>query len=369
MKQITTDIAIVGAGPAGLSAAIQASRAGAKVILLDENNRPGGQLFKQIHKFFGSREHHAGIRGYTIGEELLDDVKSSGAEVMLDSVAYGIFEDNILGVVQGKDHYSVKAKKVILACGAKENYMGFPGSALPGVMGAGAAQTMINVNRVLPGERVLMIGSGNVGLIVSYQLMQAGAEVVGIVEAAPKIGGYGVHAGKISRAGVPLMLGHTVKEVYGKEVVEGAIITKLDENWNQIPGSEMDVKVDTVCLAVGLNAMTELAWMAGCEFGFIPTFGGHVPLHDANMKTTVNGLYLAGDISGVEEASSAMEEGNIAGVSAAEALGVISKEDAQELKSMFTNRINILRSGMFGEKRRNAKSDQLEKMREYMDTL
>ena len=368
MKQITTDIAVVGAGPAGLCAAIQASKAGAKVILLDENNKPGGQLFKQIHKFFGSREHHAGIRGYTIGEELLEEVKSSGAEVMLNSVVYGIFEDNVLGVVQGNDHYSIKADKVILACGAKENYMAFPGSSLPGVMGAGAAQTMINVNRVLPGERVLMIGTGNVGLIVSYQLMQAGAEVVGIVEAAPKIGGYGVHAGKIRRAGVPFIIGHTVKEVYGKDEVEGAIITKLDENWNPVPGTETDIKVDTVCLAVGLNAMTELSWMAGCEFGFISTFGGHVPLHDVNMETTVKGLYIAGDISGVEEASSAMEEGNMAGVSAAESLGVIGSEQAQELKAIFSDRINILRSGMFGEKRRNAKSEQLKKMEKYRET-
>ena len=168
MRQIETDIAVIGAGPAGLSAAYQAAAAGAKVTLIDENKRPGGQLFKQIHKFFGSREHHAGVRGYLIGEELLTQVKESGADVMLDSLVYGLLPDKSVGVIHEGLNYSVKAKKIIIASGAKENYMAFPGSTLPGVMGAGAAQTMINVNRVLPGKRILMVGSGNVGLIVSY---------------------------------------------------------------------------------------------------------------------------------------------------------------------------------------------------------
>lgn len=365
MEQLTTDVAIVGAGPAGLCAAIQAAKAGAKVILLDENDKPGGQLFKQIHKFFGSRDHQAGKRGYVIGEELLEDVKSLGADVMLNSIVYGIFEDNVLGVAQGDRHFSVKAKKVILACGGQENYMAFPGSTLPGVMGAGAAQTMVNVNRVLPGKKVMMVGSGNVGLIVAYQLMQAGAEVVGIVEAGDKIGGYGVHAGKIKRAGIPIMTRHTVKEVYGEKDVEGVTTVQLDENWNQIKGTEEKHEVDTVCLAVGLNPLTELAWMAGCQFEHIPAFGGHVPLHDKNMESTVKGLYIAGDITGVEEASSAMEEGNIAGIAAAASLAIVDEKRADEIKSKFTKRIDILRSGMFGETRRDAKLTQLKAMDNY----
>lgn len=176
MKEIVTDVAIVGAGSAGLSAAYQAACAGADVLVIDENSRPGGQLFKQIHKFFGSKEHQAGTRGFVIGQQLLEKVEKSGAKVMLDSLVYGLLPDKSMGVISNGVNYSVKAKKIIIASGAKENYMAFPGSTLPGVMGAGAAQTMINVNRVLPGERILMVGSGNVGLIVSYQLMQAGAE-------------------------------------------------------------------------------------------------------------------------------------------------------------------------------------------------
>ena len=254
----------------------------------------------------------------------------------------------------------------VVAAGAKENYMAFPGSTLPGVMGAGAAQTMINVNRVLPGQRVLMIGSGNVGLIVSYQLMQAGADVAALVEGAPSIGGYGVHAGKIRRAGVPIFLGHTVKEVRGTEKVEQAVIAAVDPKWQIIPGSEKTFDVDTVCLAVGLNPMTELVWMTGCSFVFIPAFGGHVPMHDENMETTIKWLYVAGDITGVEEASSAMEEGNLAGVAAAEALGCFDAHEAEKRKSEIRGRLEVLRSGMFGEKRRTAKQVQLDSMKAYL---
>ncbi|MGL4792057.1 MAG: NAD(P)/FAD-dependent oxidoreductase, partial [Anaerotignaceae bacterium] len=276
-----------------------------------------------------------------------------------DTLVYGIEKNKTLGVIRNGENIVVKAKKVIIAAGAKENYLAFAGSTLPGVMGAGAAQTMINVNRVLPGERVLMLGSGNVGLIVSYQLMQAGAEVVGLVEGAPQIGGYGVHAGKIRRAGVPIFLSHTIKRATGNGKVQKVEIVEVDKNWKEIEGSEKVFDVDTICLAVGLNPMSELVWMAGCKFCYIQAFGGHVPMHDENLETTVAGLYVAGDVTGVEEASSAMEEGNLAGVCAVHALGLLSDEEATAKKAEINQRLNALRSGLFGEKRRMAKEFQL----------
>ncbi len=363
MNVMETDIAVIGAGPAGLSAAIQAARSGAKVLLLDENKAPGGQLFKQIHKFFGSKEHHAGVRGFNIGQELLKEVQRLGVTVMLDTVVYGIYEGLALGVVHQDNHYSIKAKRVILATGGQENYMAFPGSALPGVMGAGAAQTMINVHRVLPGNKILMIGSGNVGLIVSYQLMQAGAEVAALVEAMPQIGGYGVHAAKIRRAGVPIHTSHTILRALGEKEVEGAVIARLDQNMRPVAGSERELSVDTICLAVGLNPMTELAWMTGCQFEAVPALGGPIPLHDHNMQTTINGVYVAGDIAGVEEASSAMEEGNLAGIAAAESLGCLRSDEANAQKDIYLNRLMALRTGPFGEKRRLAKEHLLEAMK------
>jgi thioredoxin reductase len=366
MKKIMTDVAVIGAGPAGLSAAYQAATAGAEVLVIDENAFPGGQLFKQIHKFFGSLEHQAGRRGFDIGWRLLARVEASGARVLLDSLVYGLMKDKTLGVISGGRNYSAEAGAIIIAAGAKENYMPFPGSTLPGVMGAGAAQTMINVNFVLPGKRIIMVGSGNVGLIVAYQLLQAGAEVAAVLEAAPQIGGYGVHAAKIRRAGVPIMVGHTVTKVWGDGQVEQAEMAALDEKWQAIPGSETTREVDTVCLAVGLNPMTELAWMAGCAFDFIPAFGGHVPLHNADMESTVKGIYVAGDVTGVEEASSAMEEGNLAGVAAAQALGFLSAGEAEAKKAEIRARLNSLRSGLFGAQRRVSKERQLAAMNGHL---
>ncbi|MDD4569083.1 MAG: NAD(P)/FAD-dependent oxidoreductase [Tepidanaerobacteraceae bacterium] len=360
----TTDIAVIGAGPAGLSCAVEAAKSGARVTVLDENLKPGGQLFKQIHKFFGSREHRAGIRGFRIGQQLLEATERLDVQVLLDAAVYGIYEDRLIAyITDGRDH-TIKAKKIVLATGASENALAFPGCTLPGVMGAGAAQTMINVNRVLPGKKIIMVGSGNVGLIVSYQLMQAGADVVALIEAAPKIGGYGVHAGKIRRAGVPIYTSTTIKEVLGEEKVEGVITASLDEKWQHIEDTEKRFEADTVCLAVGLSPLTELAWMAGCEFTFIPPLGGHVPIHDRNMESTLTGVYIAGDITGVEEASSAMEEGRLAGVACAESLGYYNEKQALALKNEIWDRLDALRTGPFGEGRFTAKLKQLEARRQ-----
>lgn len=351
---IETDFAIIGGGPAGLSAAIEAANAGCKVTLIDENSRPGGQLFKQIHKFFGSKDHYAGTRGIDIGIKLLDDVEKAGVEVMLDTVAYGLYPSNTVGVVRNGENYLIKAKRILVATGGVENPLPFPGWTLPGVMGAGAIQTMVNVNRVLPGENILMVGSGNVGLIVSYQLLQAGANVVALIDAAPKIGGYAVHASKIRRRGVPIFTSTTIVEARGDNKVEEAVLVDLDEKWKPIPGTERTIKVDVICLAVGLSPLTELVWMSGAKFTFIPSLGGHLPLHDENMQTTIPGLYVAGDVAGVEEASTAVEEGRLVGVAVAHSLGKYTDEDAMNRKMVIRTRLDQLRSGPFGEGRLQA---------------
>lgn len=352
--QRSVEIAIVGAGPAGLMAAVEARRAGAQVLVVDENQSPGGQLFKQIHKFFGSKEHRAGTRGFRIGGELLAECASLGVEVLLDTVCWGLFEGNHLALKQGDRSVLVHYEKLILATGASENPLAFPGWTLPGVMGAGAAQTLMNIHRVLPGRQVLMVGAGNVGLIVSYQLLQAGAEVVAVIEAAPRIGGYGVHAAKVRRAGVPIWTEHTILRAEGEECVRSATIARVGPDWKPIPGTERTLEVDTICLAVGLSPLSELAWMAGCQFTYQPALGGHVPLHSEDMETTVPGLYVAGDIAGIEEASTAMEQGRLAGLAAAEALGYTSEETRRQ-KAEALRVLEELRAGPFGEGRRKAR--------------
>lgn len=354
---IKTDICIIGAGPAGLAASIEAVRSGAKVLLIDENHKAGGQLFKQIHKFFGSHNHQAGIRGINIGENLLKEAIDLGVEIKLRTLAYGIFENGIIGIndIDKRQIGQVSAKKIILATGALENALPFQGWTKPGVMGAGAAQTLMNMYKLKPGNKVVMIGTGNVGLIVSYQLMQAGVEVAAVVEAAPKVTGYLVHSRKLLRAGVPIYTSATVKEVKGENEVKEAVITSLDEKFKSIEGSEERLEVDTVCVAVGLTPLSELARLADCEFTYIKPLGGFVPKHDRNMRTSKNDIYVAGDVAGIEEASSAMEEGRIAGVAAAESLGFISEQDAGKLKAEYEKRLIELRQGPFGQARMKAK--------------
>ncbi|MDC7244711.1 MAG: NAD(P)/FAD-dependent oxidoreductase [Sphaerochaetaceae bacterium] len=355
---IQREVVVVGAGPAGLCASIEARRKGAEVLLIDENSRPGGQLFKQIHKFFGSKDHKAGIRGINIGTQLLKDAQQLNIETWLGCEVCGIFDENELWVVCNRDRsVRVKAERIILATGAMENSVNFPGWTLPGVMGAGAAQTMINLHRVKPGDNILMVGSGNVGVIVSYQLLQAGCNVVGIVEAAPQLGGYGVHTAKVRRAGVPFYTSHTVKKAEGVDHVRSATVVKLDPAWNQIEGSEFTVSVDTICIAAGLTPLAELAFASGCEPVYSPVLGGMVPLHDDHMHTSVSSIYIAGDISGVEEASTAMEEGRLAGLSASHSLGYVDKDKFQKEFSQAVGRLNVLRSGLFGQKRLKAKEE------------
>jgi len=361
----TTEIAIVGAGAAGLTAAIEARKTGAQVVVVDENRSPGGQLFKQLHKFFGSKVHRAGVRGFDIGEQLLEESEGCDVEVLLDTVCWGLFEGDHLALKCGDRSELLHYQKLILATGASENPLSFPGWTLPGVMGAGAAQTLVNVHRVLPGRRVLMVGSGNVGLIVSYQLLQAGADVVAVIEGLPRIGGYGVHAAKIRRAGVPILTSHTILRADGVDCVMSATIARVDENWQPISGTERALDVDLVCLAVGLSPMSELAWMVGCQFVYVPSLGGHVPLHGEDMETTVPGIYVAGDVAGIEEASTAMEEGRLAGLAAAEALGYGSEETRQR-KDEARRALDQLRLGPFGEGRWQGKAHIAEAYGEWL---
>ena len=357
------EILIIGAGPAGLAASIEAAQTGAQVLLVDENDAPGGQLFKQIHKFFGSAKHKAGTRGINIGKQMLEQTKEVGVELWLNTTAIGTVGDRQVALVRKNEDGTsetvvVEADKILVACGGAENAVNFDGWTLPGVMGAGAAQTMVNVRRVLPGKKILMVGSGNVGLIVSYQLMQAGADVVGIVEAAPKIGGYCVHAGKIRRAADTVYLSHTVLHAdtdEGGEEVSSAVIVQLDEHFQPIPGTEKRIDCDTICIATGLRPQIKVSTLLGVKNGYIPELGGWMPIHDDNMETNVKGIFVAGDTAGVEEASTAMDEGRMAGVAMAHELGYLNDEEASAKKQEISERLKALRLGPFGERRQNAK--------------
>ena len=350
------DVAIVGAGPAGLSAAIELGTLGVDTLVLDEKPEAGGQLFKQIHRFFGSERHFAGMRGFDIGRHFLARCNELRIPILLECPVWGLYPGPIIGAVHKDATLLVHAKQVILATGAAENALAFPGWTLPGVMGAGAAQTLVNYHRVRPGRRAVVVGAGNVGLIVAYQLLQAGIEVAAIVESAPHLGGYLVHGAKLRRQGIPIHTGHTILEATGESRVQACTLARLDEQGKPIPDSARRLAADMICLAVGLSPAVELCAAIGLPMTWIPELGGQVPLHGPRLRTIPGGPLIAGDLSGVEEASTAMEEGRQAAVSAAAALGVLSAKQAEARSRTIQQALEDLRQGPFGRAIGHAKT-------------
>jgi thioredoxin reductase len=184
--------------------------------------------------------------------------------------------------------------------------------------------------------------------------MQAGGNSVTVAEAAPTIGGYGVHASKIRRYGAKILAGTTIKSASGNGVVNEATLISVDEKFNAIPGTEIRIAADLVAIAVGLTPLMELLRMLGCKFVHSPILGGWIPLHNKRLETTVSGVYIAGDVSGIEEASTAMEEGRLAAWSVLEDLGYKSDFCGMAVNSILA-RLEALRSGPFGLSRHHAK--------------
>ena len=351
-EKVDTDLIVIGGGPAGLSATITAANLGVDVFIVDENPRLGGQLIKQTHKFFGSKHDYASFRGIEIAKLLLKDLQEANVKWIVNASAIGYYEGkkHLLAVVQNNHKLiEVRADKMVVSTGARENMLLFPNNDLPGIYGAGGVQTLMNVYGIKPGNDALIVGAGNVGLIVGYQLIQAGVNVKMLVEAMPDIGGYVVHAAKLRRLGVPILTRHTIKAAKGKGHVEGATIVELDEDWQRIEGTEEDINVDLMCLAVGLTPSSEILFQAGCKRAYIPELGGLVAIHNEDLETTLNGMYVAGDVSGIEEANTAMMEGRITGANVAMALGK-DRAKAEKIREESLKHLEALRASPFSER-------------------
>jgi len=297
------DVLVVGGGPSGLNATIELAQLGFNVILVDDKARLGGKLLLQTHKFFGSEEDcFAGTRGVDISHILEEKVRSfKNVKIYTETSVIGVFKDKKAGLfVKNKNYVTVDFKGLILSSGAREKSVLFKGNDLPGVYGAGAFQTLVNRDLVKAAKKILIIGSGNVGLIGAYHALQAGIEVAAIVEIAPKINGYKVHADKIRRMGVPIYLGTTVIAAEGNGKVERVTVAQVDEKWNPILETARTYEVDTLLVAVGLSSADELFTLAD-QYKF-------------NVMKT-------GDCDEIAEASSAMFGGKITGRKMAAALG------------------------------------------------
>ena len=298
-------VLIIGGGPAGLSAAIELGQMGLEVLLVDDKSRLGGKLILQTHRFFGSTKAvYAGTRGIDIASRLEIQVRLlETVDIWLETTAVAIYEDQSVGLWQfEEDRYvRIKPQVILVATGARERSLPFKGNTLPGIYGAGAFQTLANRDLVKPAENLFIVGGGNVGLIAGYHALQAGINVVGLVEAAPECGGYKVHEDKLARFNVPIMTSHTILEARGQDHVKSVVIAEVDENFQPIPGSEQEFACDCVLIAVGLNPVDEFTTKA----------------HEVNLP-----VFAAGDAAEIAEASAAMFSGKIQAREIAQHLGL-----------------------------------------------
>ncbi|HAV19572.1 MAG TPA: pyridine nucleotide-disulfide oxidoreductase [Firmicutes bacterium] len=347
---IYKDVIIIGGGPAGLCAAKILADQDVSVLLVDRDHHLGGQLVKQTHKFFGSEKQYAKNRGFEIAKILINDINDKpNIEILLGATVVGIYKDHVITIVKEERYLKYKAKAFIIATGASEKALAFENNDLPGIYGAGAIQTLMNLYGIVPEDEVLMVGSGNIGLIVSYQLLQAGVKVKGIVEAASIIGGYKVHASKLKRLGVPFYMQHTIKRAIGKDHLEAVEIVKLTDDFKELENETSIIQTKALCIAVGLSPLSQLLEMMEVAMKYIKELGGHVPVLNNLNQTSNPNIFACGDVSGIEEASSAMMNGYIAGLGALKHLEH-PHPNHDELIKMYHHELEILRHSSYGEK-------------------
>lgn len=361
------DLAVVGAGPAGLSAAAVAARYGLSVMVLDEYLIPGGRLLGQLHEEPGPHGRPRWWKGREVAKALLATAAAAGVTLQTGVQVWGLEPGWTLRLSGGADP-TVKARTVLLATGAGERAMPVPGWTLPGVVTVGAAQVFTNVHRVRPGNRVLICGVDPLSLTVARELKLAGVEVPGIVlppagelsgergvpvavirgltrvahlapstllrsagaifqgEGGARLGARLYPAGGVRVWGVPLQLTRALVRIQGTDSVTGAVVARVTPDGAVIPGTEQEIAVDCVALSGGLSPVVELAAAAGCRL--VPSgLGGPVPLHSPAMETELPGLLVAGNITGVEGARIAMVQGKVAGLTAAWRCGAVAESE------------------------------------------
>ena len=311
---LNTDVLVVGGGPAGLSATKALGENNVNVILVDDKSRLGGKLVLQTHKFFGSQKDvYAGTRGIVIGKILGDIVSNlDSVKIWVNSIVLAIFNDGLVGIIKDMNEYIlIKPKYLLIATGAREKMLVFPGNTLPGVYGAGAFQTLVNRDLIKAAENVFIVGGGNVALIAGYHAIQAEINVVGLVEALSQCGGYKVHEDKLKRLGVPIYTNHTVISANGQDKLESITIGKLTDSWDIEPGSEKTFACDTLLIAVGLDPVDEFYHKA----------------QQYDMK-----VWIAGDAQEIAEASAAIFTGKIEALKILKEMGISISENLEELE-------------------------------------
>jgi thioredoxin reductase len=333
---IETDLAIVGAGPAGLAAAGEAIARGLSVTLLDDNPLPGGQYFRQPPTWLARAAYAPHDAEHRRAHALFSVVEHPRLRFLADAVVWDAPGPGVLAFARGRESGRVRARTIVLAAGAVERAVPFPGWTLPGVLTAGGVQNLIKSHRILPGRRFLVAGNGPLLLVAADSILRAGGTVVEVVEsasggawrhvpallAAPDILRRGVrYRAALVRARVPLRYGTTIIEARGDDEVREAVIAPIDAAGGVDRTRARTIAVDTVVAGFGLTPSVELTRLLGCRHRWDASRGGFVPERSADLETTVPGVFAAGDGAGIGGAEVALAEGRLAGLLAAVRLG------------------------------------------------
>lgn len=259
---LKVDVAVVGGGAAGMAAAKAAAEAGAQTLLIEREKRLGGVLDQCIHTGFGLHRYHAELTGPEFAHHLVSELEKSGAQILLEATVVDVSAGPELRVVSPKALFKIRAKAVVWAAGARERPFGtllIPGPRPAGIFTAGLAQKLVNIYGLLPGTRALILGSGDIGLIMARRLFLEGVEVAGVVEIKPFPGGLWRNVVQcLEDFHIPLLLQHTVAQVHGRRRLQAVTLVAVDEAGQPLPGTEKRVEVDTLVLSVGLIPETRL---------------------------------------------------------------------------------------------------------------
>ncbi|WP_257347366.1 NAD(P)/FAD-dependent oxidoreductase [Pseudalkalibacillus decolorationis] len=323
-----TDVLIIGGGPAGLSAAYETASRGLNVTIIEETWYLGGQLVQQTQSFEDMPNHYRQLCGFEIAENLIKKVEPFGIHVLTDHTLIGLYENGEMGISNDRDVFPVKASKIIMATGAAEIAVPFPKWTLPGIMTAGAAQILINRDRVLPGTKTILIGSSSFAFELAKQLHEVGIEVKGIVEQQSDIVlQNNCLIDEIEKLNIPILKNTKVIEAEGKGQVETLVIES-----NQGP---QRIDVDFVCLDGGRNPILEAFLIANCSLSYRKILGGWVPDYDLNFETSSEGVYVAGNSTGITSKAAIFLTGSLSGISVCESLGKINSTEASQMKNLF----------------------------------